>query len=520
MTRRDKVELFEQIRREYEFGVGTIAGVARKFGVHRRMVRQAIKNAIPPSRKMPQRSSPVLDPVRDFIDQILIEDQKAPRKQRHTAHRIYARLRDEFSDHPIAERTVREYVQFWKLAHGKGRGEIFVPQAYDPGIQAQVDWYEAVVELAGVHVKLQFFSLRSMWSGAAFHQAYLHATQQAFLAAHQEAFRYFGGVFHQLRYDNLTSAVKKVLRGRRREETDRFIAFRSHWEFDASFCTPGKGHEKGGVEGEAGFFRRNHLVPVPQASSLAALNESLLEGCRKDFSRIIGEREKTAGEMFKLEQPHLLPLQSEDFELAEEYFRKVNNQGCVQAGTNFYSTPLRAGLEARVRVLPSAVEIHHPGRMVAEHPRCYGQHKQILDLEHYLDVLERKPGAMAGSKPLRQWREDGRWSVAYDQFWSALQSRHGESEGTRMMIELLQLGRQCGYDRLRAALEEAIRIGSSDAAVVRYLITAREINCAPAPLDPGEIKRSEFSTRPLPALAAYDQLLSPSAQPFVKGVTQ
>jgi transposase len=513
MTRRDKVELFEQIRREYELGVGTIAGIARKFGVHRRMVRQAIENAIPPLRKTPQRNSPVLDPVRDFIDQILVGDQKAPRKQRHTAHRIYVRVCGEFTDHSIAERTVREYVQFWKMDHGKARGEIFVPQAYDPGQQAQVDWYEAVVELAGEQIKLQFFSLRSMWSGAAFHQAYLHATQQAFLAAHQDAFRYFGGVFHQLRYDNLTSAVKKVLRGRRREETERFIAFRSHWQYDASFCTPGKGNEKGGVEGEVGFFRRNHLVPVPQSLSLAALNESLLEGCRKDFSRVIGAREKTAGEMFKLEQRHLLPLQSENFELAEEYFRKVNNNGCVQAGTNFYSTPLRAGIEARVRVLPSAVEIHYQGRMVAEHPRCYGQRKQILDLEHYLDALERKPGAMAGSKPLRQWREDGRWNAAYDQFWSALQSRQGESDGTRMMIELLQLGRQWGYTRLSAALEEAIRIGSSDAAVVRYLMTAREINSAPAPLDPGEIKRSEFSTRPLPAVAAYDQLLSLSAQP-------
>jgi hypothetical protein len=224
--------------------------------------------------------------------------------------------------------------------------------------------------------------------------------------------------------------------------------------------------------------------------------------------------------MFKLEQPHLMPLQSEDFELAEEYFRKVNKQGCVQAGTNFYSTPLRAGLETRVRALPSTVEIHHQGRLVAEHPRCYGQRKQILDLEHYLDALERKPGAMAGSKPLRQWREDGRWSAVYDQFWSALQSRHGESEGTRMMIELMQLGRQCGYDRLSAALEEAIRIGSSDAAVVRYLMTTSPINCAPAPLDPAEIKRSEFSTRPLPALTAYDQLLSQPAQPFVKEVMQ
>jgi transposase len=190
-----------------------------------------------------------------------------------------------------------------------------------------------VVELAGEQIKLQFFTLRSMWSGAAFHQAYLHATQQAFLAAHQDAFRYFGGVFHQLRYDNLSSAVKKVLRGRRREETDRFIAFRSHWQFDASFCTPGKGHEKGGVEGEAGFFRRNHLVPVPQASSLAALNESLLEGCRKDFSRIIGEREKTAGEMFKLEQPHLMPLLERRLRIGGRVFPE-GEQTRLRAGRN------------------------------------------------------------------------------------------------------------------------------------------------------------------------------------------
>ena len=520
MTRRNKVELFEQIRREYEFGVGTIAGVAKKLGVHRRMVRQALANALPPARKSPHRNSPVLGPVRDFIDRILTEDQKAPRKQRHTARRIYVRLREERSDHPIAERTVREYVQFWKLANGKARGEIFIPQAYDPGLQAQVDWYEAVAELAGERLTLQFFSLRSMWSGAAFHQAYLHATQQAFLAAHQDAFRYFGGVFHQLRYDNLTSAVKRILRGRRREETDRFIAFRSHWRFESSFCTPGKGHEKGGVEGEAGYFRRNHLVPVPQVPSLAALNESLLEACRRDLSRVIGEREQTSGEMFALEQPRLLPLQGEDFELAEEQFRRVNDKGCVQAGTNFYSTPLRAGLEARVRILPSTVEIHHQGRLVAEHPRCYGRHKQVLELEHYLDALERKPGAFSGSKPLRQWREDGRWSTAYDQFWSELQSRHGEQDGTRAMIELLQLGRQCGYERLTAALEEAIRIGSGDAAVVRYLLTAKRMSQSAPPLDPGEIKRSEFSTRPLPALHAYDQLLSLLAPSLAKEVAQ
>ena len=132
--------------------------------------------------------------------------------------------------------------------------------------------------------------MRSMASGAAFHRAYLHATQQAFLEAHEHAFAYFGGVFHLLRYDNLASAVRKILRGHRREETVRFMAFRSHWRFAAEFCTPGEGHEKGGVEGEGGYFRRNHLVPVPQVADLDALNELLLAGCRADEARVLDGR--------------------------------------------------------------------------------------------------------------------------------------------------------------------------------------------------------------------------------------
>ena len=133
-----------------------------------------------------------------------------------------------------------------------------MPQHYNWGGEAQVDWYEADAELGGERLTLQVYVMRSMASGGAFHRAYLHATQQAFLEAHEHAFQYFGGVFQRLRYDNLSSAVKRILRGSRREETARFVAFRSHWRFRSEFCTPGEGHEKGGVEAEVGTFRRNH----------------------------------------------------------------------------------------------------------------------------------------------------------------------------------------------------------------------------------------------------------------------
>ena len=146
--------------------------------------------------------------------------------------------------------------------------EKFVPQSYDWGVEAQVDWYEAYADLSGQRTKLQVFSMRSMASGGAFHYAYWHATQQAFLEAHELAFAYYGGVFRKLRYDNLSAAVRKILRGHQREETTRFVAFRSHWRFDSEFCSPAEAHEKGGVEGEVGYFRRNHWVPVPQATDL------------------------------------------------------------------------------------------------------------------------------------------------------------------------------------------------------------------------------------------------------------
>src|SRR6266566_6386000 len=237
-NRRAKVELYEQIRREYEHGDGTIRAVARKLGVHRREVRKALASAMPAERRVPERERPKLAAVIPFIDAILEADRKAPRKQRHTAHRIWTRIGDELSTCKIAERTVREYVHDRKIALGLMVRETCVPQSYAWGAEAQVDWYEAYADLTGERVKLQVFAMRSMASGAAFHCAYLHATQQAFLEAHELAFAYFGGVFRKLRYDNLTSAVKKVLRGSRREQTARFVAFRSHWRFEAEFCTP------------------------------------------------------------------------------------------------------------------------------------------------------------------------------------------------------------------------------------------------------------------------------------------
>ena len=506
--RRASVELFEEIRREYEFGIGTIQGVARKFGVHRRMVREALASAVPAEEAAAPRARPRMGPLTEFIDGILEADQKAPRKQRHTAHRIWVRIGSEYPGHPVSESTVREYVRERRAAMGLLRRETFVPQSYTWGEEGQVDWYEAEAELGDERVSLQVFVLRSMASGASFHRAYMRATQQAFLEAHQLAFRYFGGVFRRLRYDNLSAAVRRILRGFRREETARFVAFRSHWRFESVFCTPGEAHEKGGVENEVGTFRRNHWVPLPRACDLAELNEMLLAACREDEGRVLAGRGETVGEAMLIERPHLLPLAEEDFDLAERAFPTVNALGCVKVRTNAYSVPVPAGRTVEARITASAVELRYEGRCVATHERCYGRHQEVLDLEHYLDVLERKPGALAGSKPLAQWRAAGRWSESYDRLLEKLVERHGRSAGTREMIELLGLGRTYGQDKLRSAVEQALAFGCTDAAAVRYLLTPRQGPAAcPAPIEIGMLSCFE---RPLPDVGDYDRLLAES----------
>jgi transposase len=501
------VELFEEIRREYEHGGGSIRGIAKKLGIHRRMVREAMADANPRERKIGLRSKPKLEAVVGFIDAILQADRKAPRKQRHSAHRIWCRIRGEMPEvDAAAESTIRRYVRERKVQLQLVGQETFIPQSYSWGREGQVDWYEAYADIGGEREKAYVFCMRSMASGGAFHWAFPHASQQAFLEGHERAFAHFGGVFTLLRYDNLSSAVKKILRGHQREETTRFIAFRSHWGFESEFCNPGKGNEKGGVEGEGGYFRRNHLVPVPQVGCWEELNALLRKAAQEDEQRIIAGRTQTVGAGMNLEREHLRALAAEDFDLAAVSFPEVNGSGCVKVLTNFYSVPLPVGVEVQAKVQASSVEMWYQGRCVARHERCFDRQQKVLDLEHYLDALTKKPGAFAGSTPLEQWRAQGRWPASFDRFWEGLKQRRGKQPGTGAMIEVLRLGREYGYPELEGAVDKALDLGCFDVEAVRLLLhgerAARREVCEAV-----EIGGLRAYDRPQPTTGNYDQLL-------------
>ena len=323
------MEQFEAIRRDYAREELSIRALARRHGVHRRAVRQALADPVPPPKRPPSsRPVPKLGPYRTVIEDWLRADLRVPRKQRHTARRIWQRLIEEYGAE-VSERQVDRYVA--AVRRRMGEVEAFVPLVADAGVEAEVDWGQAQVILRGEPVMVHVFVMRACHSGAAFVMAFGCGTQQAFLEGHVRAFEWFQGVFETLRYDNLGSAVARVLKGRRRVECDRFVALRSHYLFESSFCLPGKqgAHEKGGVEGEVGRFRRRHLVPVPKVGSIAELNEQLEEACWADLDRTIVGRGEPVGEALERERRLLGGLPREAHCTAQEATPRVDSKAMV-----------------------------------------------------------------------------------------------------------------------------------------------------------------------------------------------
>jgi transposase len=509
-----RVEQFEQIRRDRDREGLSIRGLAVRHGVHRRTVKQALASSVPPVKRSPVgRPAPKLGPYRPVIDGWLEADREAPRKQRHTAKRIHQRLVDELGA-DVAETTVRQYVRARKRAMGFAVGEVFVPQVHAPGVEAEVDWGEAEVVLAGVATTVHLFVMRASFSGAAFCQASLVETQQAFLELHVQAFEWFAGVFPKIKFDNLKSAVKKVLKGRRRVESDRFVALRSHYLFASQFTTPGLegAHEKGGVEGEVGRHRRNHLVPVPHVADLAELNGLLLAGCEADLGRRIDGRAVTVGQAWAVERPLLLALPAEPFDACETAAPRVDAKSLVTIRQNRYSVPVAlAGLKVSARIGAREIAINHGGREVARHERMHGKFGTSAQLDHYLELLQRKPGGLEHSVALAQERGRGAWPGGFDQLWAGLSDRYGRSDAARQMVDVLLLCRDHGPASVELAVRGALTAGAIDGRAVAVLARRAQSNgrAVPAPLT-GLDARLTAHERPAPDLADYDQLLGGS----------
>ena len=528
---RSRVELFEAIRRDRRLDESlSVRGLADRYGVHRRTVRQALASALPPQRKTPQRPAPRLDPVKALIDAMLREDLDAPRKQRHTARRVHARLVEEHGHGEVTYSTVRDYVrvrrpEIWAEA-GRALEQAFVPQCHEPGAEAEVDFADLWVLLDGVKTKVFLFTLRLSYSGKAVHRAYASQSQEAFLEGHVAAFEALGGVpVTHIRYDNLKSAVSRVLFGRTRIENSRWVTFRSHYGFDAFYCQPGRdgAHEKGGVEGEGGRFRRTHLVPVPQVKTLAELNARLQRYDAADDHRRIGHRTQTVGQDYALESPLLRPLPGQRFETGVTLTPRVDRHARITVRQCQYSVPARL-IGRRVRVLLRATEVlvFDGRRQVAVHARATVRGSATLQLDHYLEVLSRKPGALPGATALAQARGSGAFTTTHEAWWAAARAAHGDAGGTRALIEVLLLHRHLPAAAVVAGMQAALGVGATSPDVVavearRAAAAAAEppsvstssggvLTLADRPVPPA-VTGPPLTDRPLPSIQAYDDLL-------------
>lgn len=504
------MEQFERIRRDHREEGVSIRELARRHGVHRRAVRQALTAAVPPPRTVSPRPAPAIGPHADTIRRWLTEDKVVHRKQRHTARRIWERLVDE-EGADVAESTVRRYVRETRRELDLAHHDVPIVAHHLPGEEAQVDFGLADVFIAGARTQVAVFELRLSHSGAAVHVAYGSEGQEAFLEGHVIAFARIGGVPGRIRYDNARALVARVLRGRDRNETERFVALRSHYGFDSFFCIPGEAgaHEKGGVEGEVGRSRRHFFVPVPKVRSLAELNRKLEAADRADTARHIGARRQTVGAMGETDRAALRPLPAEPFDAARVVPVRVDAKARVCVRQSFYSVPARfAGRQLTARIGGTRIEVTDAGGVVAAHERSVVRGSQTLLLDHYLEILSRKPGAMPGALATHQARVSGVLTTAHEQFWARARRRFGDAGGTRALIEVLLLHRGLPFPAVHAALEAVNSAGSADPALVA--IEARRITERRGPTgstvpSAGHLRRFD---RDVPVLTVYDGLLA------------
>jgi len=411
----------------FVYGKG-IREIAREYGHSRKTVRKALKGMVPRYRRRGEPNAPVMAAYREVVDRWLIEDQERPKKQRHTAARIYHRLVEEhgFSG---GESTVRRYVRLRRADLGLNHVEAMVPLVHDVESGAEVDWGEAQGRIGGRLQKVKMFCMRSRYSGKIFVQVYPAERQEMFFDGHMRAFEFYGGVFREITYDNLTTAVKRILKGRRRDEQARFVQFRSFYTFESNFCARAKGNEKGGVEGLVGYARRNFMVPQPEFEDLEAMNRWLVGRCVQH-----GQRPKHPGgtvidDLHDQQKAHLLANQKKPFENLRIAEGKVNKYEVVRVGGNMYSVPTRyVGRKVQVHLGCWWIRIFLEGREIACHRRDMRKNQWGLNPFHYLDALKHKTRAFDHAMPLKSWREA--WPAFYEKFLSNLRRDRGERVGT------------------------------------------------------------------------------------------
>jgi len=459
-----EVEIYGRVRRAVRVEGRSQRAVAREFGLSRETVRKMLQYAVPPGYQRQQPiKRPKLGPWLGVIDAILNDDKQRPPKQRHTSKRIFERLKEEHG-FTGGYTIVKDYVRTATL---RGQ-EMFVPLMHPAG-EAQVDFGEALVVIAGVEQKAHYLVRDLPQSDDCFVAAFPAETTEAFLEGHVHAFAHFGGVPTRILYDNTRIAVAKILGGEERQRTRAFSELQSYYLFADKFGRPAKGNDKGKVEGLVGYARRNFMVPIPRVSSWQELNAHLEQQCQKRRERRLRGHSETIGERFERDRAALLPLPAAPYEACEKISTRVSSLSLVRYRSNDYSVPTQYGhRQVWVKGYVHEVVIASGSEVIARHERNYEREVVVFDPLHYLALLEQKTRALDQAAPLAGWR----LPESFVQLRRLLEARL-RKHGSREYVQVLRLLETFNIVEVTLAIEDALQLGTISFDAVRHLLLCR-----------------------------------------------
>lgn len=497
------MELYGRVRRAVQVDGMSIRNAAREFGLSRKTIRKMMEFSVPPGyiRKQPI-ARPKLGPWLGVIDQILEDDKSQPGKQRHTAKRIWERLKAEHG-FGGGYTIVKDYVRDALVRHK----EVFVPLAHPPG-DAQADFGEASVVIGGIEQKAHFFCMHLPHSDACFVVAFPVENTESFLEGHNRAFAYFQGVPRSILYDNTGIAVAKITGDGERKPTKGFSGLQSHYLFAAKFGRPGKGNDKGNVEGLVGYARRNFMVPVPRFATWEELNEYLLKQCRLRLDKRVHGEKETIAARFERDREKLLALPATPHEACDQKTPRASSQALVRYETNDYSVPVEyAHRQVLLKAFVWEVVISAGSEVIARHPRSHGREEMIFNPLHYLPLLEHKTNALDQAAPLQGWQ----LPEVFSELRRQMEARLGK-RGRREYVQVLLLMRTFSMDEVTVAAQQALQMRAISFDAVKHLLLCA-IEQRPPKLDLENYPHLPAAEVSLTRAADYQVLLTQAPTP-------
>ena len=454
------MELWSEVRRRVLTGELSKRQARKEYGLHWDTLQKILQHEEPPGyRKKQPREKPVLGPFVALIHEILEADRRAPKKQRHTAKRIFERLREK--GYRGGRTVVQEEVRRWK----RRSAEVFMPLAHRPG-EAQVDFGEATIVYRGQERKAAMFVMSLPFSDALFCQAFPRECTETFQEGHRRAFEFFHAIPKRITYDNTKIAVAKVIQKRGGAFTREFLRLESHYLFEHHFCLVRRANEKGHVESLVGYARRNFLVPVPELEDFEQFNEGLLESCHQELGRQVRGKKGTKAELLEEDRQAMLPLPEEPFEAQRIEPCQANSLSLVRFDRNDYSVPTEHAHRSLVGIGGiERVRLVVQDQVVAEHLRDWDKENVHYNPVHYLALLERKPGALDFGKPFDDWDLPEGFGVLRRRLEGEL-----GNDGRREFIKVLRLLESCDLKELAKAVDRALAIGALTVEAIRLLL--------------------------------------------------